>query len=242
MPQCHQHRLQLPPSAPLRLPKIARTTPLPLSFSRFDIGGTSVLKQWTTFHTEYHPSPWLSAVYRADMSDCWWTESKAIPQTVRVTPYLSQLTSNDAKESKELKNRTAQQYSGTTTSRSASPPLLLSSSLTILLRLLSMVIWKRQSVSAIVAASLAMFLFVCPSCCLQASEIHRLRQTGALPRLLRNARHTHCTKQSPHCVSKQRTELDIPDKFPVGDSTSEWDNPNKFWFRTGLNIITKRNF
>ncbi len=155
--------------------------------------------------------------------------------------YLSQLTSDEAKESKESINRTAQQYSGTTTSRSASPPLLLSSSLTILLRLLSMVFWKRQSVSAIVAASLAMFLFVCPSCCLQASEIHRLRQTGALPRLLRNAKDTHCTKQSPHCASKQRTELDIPDKSPVGDSTSELDNPDKFWSRTGLNIIAKRN-
>lgn len=238
MPQCHQHRLQLPPSAPLRLPKIARTTPLPLSFSRFDIGGTSVLKQWTTFHTEYCPSPWLSAVYRADMSDCWWTESKAIPQTVRVTPIS---VSSPLTTPKKARSRKTEQYSGTTTSRSASPPLLLSSSLAVLLRLLSMVFWKRQSVSAIVAASLAIFLFVCPSCCLQASEIHRLRQTGALPRLLRNAKDTHCTKQSPHCASKQRTELDIPDKSPVGDSTSELDNPDKFWFRTGLNIIAKRN-
>jgi hypothetical protein len=45
----------------------------------------------------------------------------------------------------------------------------------------------------------------------------------------------------PTVLSKQRAELDIPDKFPAGDSTSELDNPDKFWFRTGLNIIGKRN-
>ncbi len=45
----------------------------------------------------------------------------------------------------------------------------------------------------------------------------------------------------PTVLANRGPELDIPDKFRVGDSTSELDNPDKFCFRTGLNIIAKRN-